>query len=132
MSAIAAVSGTSLGGFHRRTLGGPIGALIFQAAGFLSGLLGFIVARRLSRSSHRAMFADVSLYTATFPITCLAGVGLPTCQLPTGNSPCTSLSVNSSIMLRSYSSIVSILSPWMPAMRPRRRARVSGAGMSMA
>jgi hypothetical protein len=26
---------------HRRTLGGPIGALIFQAAGFLWGLLGF-------------------------------------------------------------------------------------------
>ena len=32
-------------------------------------------------------------------------VGLPACQLPTGSSPCTSLSVNSSIMLRSYSSI---------------------------
>jgi hypothetical protein len=39
---------------------------------------------------------------------------------------------NSSIMLRSYSSIVSILSPWMPAMRSRRRVRVSGASMSMA
>ena len=54
-------------------------------------------------------------------------VGLPACQLPTGSSPCTSLSANSSIMLRSYSSIVSILSPWMPAMRSRRRVRVSGA-----
>ena len=59
-------------------------------------------------------------------------VGLPACQLPTGSSPCTSLSANSSIMLRSYSSIVSILSPWMPAVRSRRRVRVSGAGMSMA
>ena len=57
---------------------------------------------------------------------------LRACQLPTGISPCTSLSANSSIMLRSYSSIVSILSPWMPAMRSRRRVRVSGAGMSMA
>jgi hypothetical protein len=44
-------------------------------------------------------------------------VGLPACQLPTGSSPCTSLSANSSIMLRSFSSIVSILSPWMPAMQ---------------
>ena len=44
-------------------------------------------------------------------------MSLPACQLPTGSSPCTSLSANSSIMLRSYSSIVSILSPWMPAMR---------------
>jgi len=59
-------------------------------------------------------------------------LGLPACQLPTGSSPCTSLSANSSIMLRSYSSIVSILSPWMPAMRSRRRVRVSGASMSMA
>jgi hypothetical protein len=59
-------------------------------------------------------------------------IGLPACQLPTGSSPCTSLSANSSIMLRSYSSIVSILSPWMPAMRSRRRVRVSGASMSMA
>jgi RNA polymerase primary sigma factor len=59
-------------------------------------------------------------------------VGLPACQLPTGSSPCTSLSANSSIMLRSYSSIVSILSPWMPAMRSRRRVRVSGASVSMA
>jgi hypothetical protein len=41
-------------------------------------------------------------------------------------------SANSSIMLRSYSSIVSILSPWMPALRSRRRVRVSGASMSMA
>jgi hypothetical protein len=56
-------------------------------------------------------------------------VRLPACQRPTGNSPCTSLSANSSIMLRSYSSIVSI---WMPAMRSRRRVRVSGASMSMA
>jgi O-methyltransferase domain len=52
---------------------------------------------------------------------------LPACQLPTGSSPCTSLGANSSIMLRSYSSIASILSPWMPAMRSRRRVRVSGA-----
>jgi RNA polymerase primary sigma factor len=43
-------------------------------------------------------------------------LGLPACQLPTGSSPCTSLSANSSIMLRSYSSMVSILSPSMPAM----------------
>jgi len=27
-------------------------------------------------------------------------VALPACQLPTGSSPCTSLSANSSIMLR--------------------------------
>ncbi len=59
-------------------------------------------------------------------------VGLPACQLPTGSSRCTSLSANSSIILRSYSSVVSILSPWMPAMRSRRRVRVSGAGISMA
>jgi hypothetical protein len=56
--------------------------------------------------------------------------GVPACQLPTGSSPCTSLSANSSIMLRSYSSIVSILSSWIPAMRSRRRVRVSGAGIS--
>ena len=54
-------------------------------------------------------------------------VRLPACQLPTGSSWWTSLSANSSIMLRSYSSIVSILSPRMPAMRSRRRVRVSGA-----
>jgi hypothetical protein len=59
-------------------------------------------------------------------------VGLPACQLPTGSSPRTSPSANSSIMLPSYSSIVSVLSPWMPAMRSRRRVRVSGASMSMA
>jgi hypothetical protein len=35
-------------------------------------------------------------------------IGLPACQLPTGSSPCTSLSANSSIVLRSSSSIVSI------------------------
>ena len=29
-------------------------------------------------------------------------VALPACQLPTGSSPCTSLSANSSIMLRPY------------------------------
>jgi hypothetical protein len=40
----------------------------------------------------------------------LGCVELPACQLPTGSSPFTSLSANSSIMLRSYSSIVSILS----------------------
>jgi hypothetical protein len=34
------------------------------------------VARRLTRSSRRAMFANVSLYTATFAIACLTGVGL--------------------------------------------------------
>jgi hypothetical protein len=34
-------------------------------------------------------------------------LGLPACQLPTGSSPCASLNANSSIMLRSYSSIVS-------------------------
>ena len=59
-------------------------------------------------------------------------LGLPACQLPTGSSRARAWSANSSIMLRSYSSIVSILSPWMPAMRSRRRVRVSGAGMSMA
>jgi hypothetical protein len=59
-------------------------------------------------------------------------VALPACQLHTGSSPCTSLSANSSIMLRSYSSIVSILSLWMAAMRSRRRVRVSGASMSIA
>jgi hypothetical protein len=32
-------------------------------------------------------------------------IGLPACQLPTGSSPCTSLSANSSIMLRSYGQI---------------------------
>ena len=36
---------------------------------------------------------------------------------------------HSSIMVCSYSSIVSILSPWMPAMRSRRQVRVSGASM---
>jgi hypothetical protein len=30
-------------------------------------------------------------------------------------------------MLRSYGSVVSILSPWVPAMRSRRRVRVAGA-----
>jgi aryl-alcohol dehydrogenase-like predicted oxidoreductase len=59
-------------------------------------------------------------------------VALPACQLPTGSSPCTSLSANWSIMLRSYTLIVSILSPWMLAMPSRRRVRVSGASMSMA
>jgi hypothetical protein len=44
-------------------------------------------------------------------------VVLPACQLPTGSSTCTSLKANSSIMLRSCSSTVSTLSPWMPAMR---------------
>ena len=43
-------------------------------------------------------------------------LGLPTCQLPTGSSPWTSLSANSSIMLRSYSSMVSIPSLWRAAM----------------
>jgi hypothetical protein len=49
---------------------------------------------------------------------------LPACQLPTGSSPCTSLSANSSIMLRSYTSG-----------RPRGRvtkqemAAVSGVGI---
>jgi hypothetical protein len=40
-------------------------------------------------------------------VTVRAPSGLPVCQLPTGSSPCASLSANSSIMLRSYSSIVS-------------------------
>jgi hypothetical protein len=74
--AIAAVAGTSLVGFTAGTLAGPLAAMIFGAVGFLWGLLAFIVARRLTRSSHRAMFANVSLYTATFAITCLTGVGL--------------------------------------------------------
>ena len=74
--AIAAVAGTSLIGFTAGTLGGPFAALIFGAVGFLWGLLAFVVARRATRSSHRAMFANVSLYTATVAITCLTGVGL--------------------------------------------------------
>jgi hypothetical protein len=37
-----------------------------------------------------------------------AALALPACQVPTGSSPYTSLSVNSSIMLRSHGSIVSI------------------------
>ena len=74
--AIAAVAGTSLVGFTAGTLGGPFAAMIFGALGFLWGLLAFVVARRLTRSSRRAMFANVSLYTATFAITCLTGVGL--------------------------------------------------------
>ena len=74
--AIAAVAGTSLIGFTAGTLGGPFAAMIFGAVGFLWGLLAFVVARRATRSSHRAMFANVSLYTATVAITCLTGVGL--------------------------------------------------------
>ena len=74
--AIAAVAGTSLVGFTAGTLGGPFVAVIFGAVGFFWGLLAFIVARRLTRSAHHATFANVSLYTATFAITCLTGVGL--------------------------------------------------------
>jgi RNA polymerase primary sigma factor len=60
-------------------------------------------------------------------------LGLPACQLPTGSSPCTSLSADSSIMLRSYSSIVSILEAMdacnaltAPSEGVRRSARASG------
>jgi hypothetical protein len=74
--AITAMAGTSLVGFTAGTLGGPFAAMIFGAVGFLYGLLAFAVARRLTRSSRRAMFANVSLYAATFAITCLTGVGL--------------------------------------------------------
>jgi hypothetical protein len=63
-------------------------------------------------------------------------LGLPVCQLPTGRSPCASLSANSSIMLRSYSSIVSILSLWMDACNALtapgegvRRGHVNGVGV---
>jgi hypothetical protein len=74
--AIAGVAGTSLVGFTAGTLGGPFAAMIFGAVGFLWGLFAFVVARRLTRSSRRAMYANISLYAATFAITCLTGVGL--------------------------------------------------------
>jgi len=74
--AIATVAGTSLVGFTAGTLGGPVAAMIFGAVGFLWGLLAVVVARRATRSSRRTIFANVSLYAATFAITCLAGVGL--------------------------------------------------------
>ena len=68
------------------------------------GLVG-MVSRQLAA---RCQLPDAELFQE-------GCVGLPACQLPTGSSPCTSLSANSSIMLRSYSSMVSILSPSMPA-----------------
>jgi hypothetical protein len=74
--AIAAVAGTSLVGFSAGTLGGPVAAMTFGAIGFLWGVLAFLLARRLNGSSRRAMFANISLYTATFAITGLTGVGL--------------------------------------------------------
>ena len=74
--AITAVAGTSLIGFSAGTLGGPVAAMIFGAIGFLWGVLAFLLARRLTGSSRRAVFANISLYTATFAITCLTGVGL--------------------------------------------------------
>ena len=55
--AIAAVAGTSLVGFAAGILGGPVAAMIFGAVGFLWGLLAFVVARRLTRSSRRAISA---------------------------------------------------------------------------
>src|SRR5215216_5088231 len=76
LPAIATVAGTSLVGITAGTLGGPVAAMIFGAVGFLWGLLAVVVARRLTRSSHRAMLANIGLYTATFAITCLTGVGL--------------------------------------------------------
>ena len=74
--AIAAVAGTSLIGLTAGTLGGPVAAMIFGAVGFLWGMLAVFLAKRLSRSAHRVTFANISLYTATFAITCLTGVGL--------------------------------------------------------
>jgi hypothetical protein len=73
---IVAVAGTSLVGLSAGTLGGPVAAMIFGAVGLLWGLLAFFVAKRLARSPRHAAFANVSLYAATFAITCLTGVGL--------------------------------------------------------
>jgi hypothetical protein len=64
--------------------------------------------------SHR--FINPKLHVRLQYLWNLSAAGPPACQLPTDSSPCTSLSANSSIMLRSYSSMVSILSPSMPAM----------------
>jgi hypothetical protein len=57
------------------------------------------------------------------------GIELPACQLPTGSSPCTSLGANSSIMLRSYSSIVSILNtkPDWPSITASATSELSAA-----
>jgi hypothetical protein len=74
--AITAVAGTSLIGFSAGTLGGPVAAMIFAVIGFLWGVLAFLLARRLTGSARRTMFANISLYTTTFAITCLTGVGL--------------------------------------------------------
>jgi hypothetical protein len=88
--AIAAVAGTSLVGVSAGTLGGPVAAMIFGAVGLLWGLLAFVVARRLTGSSRRATFANVSLYAAAFAITCLTGVGLqimPIMDLTVNHAP---------------------------------------------
>jgi hypothetical protein len=74
--ATAAVAGTSLVGFSAGTLGGPVAAMIFGAVGFLWGVLAVLVAKRLTRSSRPTVFANVSLYAATFASTCLTGLGL--------------------------------------------------------
>ena len=63
------------------------------------GLVG-MVSRQLAA---RCQLPDAELFQE-------GCVGLPACQLPTGSSPCTSLSATSSIMLRSDTSC-----------RPRRR-----------
>src|SRR5512132_4222252 len=82
------------------------------------------VLTELTNLRHRVVHQDDAVVTAE-SANRYAALALPACQRPTGNSPCTSLSANSSIMLRSYSSIVSIQSRGMPAMRSRRRLRVS-------
>ena len=61
------------------------------------GLVGMVSRQYAARSQ----LSDAELFQE-------GCVGLPACQLPTGNFRSTSLSANSSIMLRSYSSIVSI------------------------
>jgi hypothetical protein len=102
------------------------GALARQR--FIQANLGLVgmVSRQFAA---RCQLPDVELFQEG----CL---GLPACQLPTGRSPCPSLSANSSIMLRSYSSIVSILSLWMDARNALtapgqgvRRGHVNGVGV---
>jgi hypothetical protein len=65
----------------------------------------------LMEESHRQMVAiPKDLSRSETPHYREGAASLPACQLPTGSSPCTSRSANSSIMLRSYASC-----------RPRRR-----------
>jgi hypothetical protein len=88
--AIVAVAGTSLIGFTAGTLGGPVAAMISGAVGFLWGMLAVFVAKRLTRSAHRVAFANISLYAATFAITCLTGVGfqiMPIMDLTVAQAP---------------------------------------------